>query len=125
MATATSTKAAQNGAAATDAAFKAATDAASAATDFARNATEAFVPSVEKASEQAQAYTDAVFAQAKKSGLALLDAYEAGLETFTKLEKDLVALSDVDWVKDVIVRHADLVEHVGVAYSRAARELLK
>ena len=80
MATATSTKATQNGAAATDAAFKAATDAASAATDFARNATEAFVPSVEKATEQAQAYGDAVFAQAKKSGLALLDAYDAGLE---------------------------------------------
>jgi hypothetical protein len=122
MATATSTKATQNGAAATDAAFKAATDAAS---DFARNATESFVPSVEKATEQAQAYGDALFAQFKQSGLALLDAYDAGLETFTKLEKDLVRVSEVEWVKDVTIRHAELVEHVGVAYSRAARELLK
>jgi hypothetical protein len=125
MATATSTKATQNGAAATDAAFKAATDAASAATDFARNATESFVPSVEKATEQAQAYGDALFAQVKQSGLALLDAFDAGLDTVTKLEKDLVSLSEVEWVKDVTVRHAELVEHVGVAYSRAARELLK
>ncbi len=69
MATNTATKAAQNGAAATDAAFKAATDAA---TDFARTASEAFAPTMEKATGQVQEYVDATFAQAKKSSLVMI-----------------------------------------------------
>ena len=121
MATAT-TKAAENGAAATDAAFKAATDAAN---EFARTATEAFAPSVEKATHQIHEFTDAAFAQAKKSAVAWLDAYDAGLATTIDLHKDLAAVGDVDWVKDVTAQVTDFVSQVGSAYSRAARELLK
>jgi hypothetical protein len=119
---ATATKAAENGAAATDAAFKAATDAAN---EFARTATEALAPSVEKATHQIQEYTDAAFAQAKKSAVAWLDAYDAGLATTIDLHKDLAAVGDVDWVKDVTARLTDFLSQGGSAYSRAARDLLK
>jgi len=118
---ATATKAAENGAAATDAAFKAATDAAN---EFTRTATEALAPSVEKATHQIQEYTDAAFAQAKKSAVAWLDAYDAGLATTVHLHKDLAAVG-VDWVKDVTAQLTDFLSQVGSAYSRAARELLK
>ena len=122
MATATTTKAAENGAAATDAAFKAATDAAS---EFARTATEAFAPSVEKVTHQVQDYTDAAFAQAKKSAVAWLDAYDAGLATTIDLHKDLAAVGEVDSVKGVTAQLTDFLFQVGSAYSRAGRELLK
>ena len=121
MATAT-TKAAANGAAGTDAAFKAATDAA---TEFARTATEAFAPSVQKATHQIQEYTDAAFAQAKKSAVAWLDAYDAGLATTIDLHKGLAAVGEVEWVKDFTAQVTDFLSQVGSAYSRAARELLK
>jgi hypothetical protein len=117
MATAT-TKAAENGAAATDAAVKA-------ANEFARTATEAFAPSVEKATHQIQEYTDAAFAQAKKSAVAWLDAYDAGLATTIDLHKDLAAVGEVDSVKDVTAQLTDFLLQVGSAYTRAARELLK
>ena len=119
---ATATKAAENGAAATDAAFKAATDAAN---EFARSATEAFAPSVEKATHQIQEYTETAFAQAKKSAVAWLDAYDAGLATTIDLHRDLAAVGDVDWVKDVTAQLTDFLSQVGSAYSRAARELLR
>ena len=119
---ATATKAAENAAAETDAAFRSATDAAN---EFARTATEAFAPSVEKATHQIQKYTDAAFAQAKKSAVAWLDAYDAGLATTIDLHKDLAAVGDVDWVKDVTARLTDFLSQGGSAYSRAARDLLK
>lgn len=119
MATATApTQAVQNG----DAAFKA---AASAAQDFARTASEAFAPTVEKATAQAQEYVDATFAQAKKSAVALLDAFDAGLATTIELQRELAAITDVDVVKDVVARATELVSQAGEAYSKAARELLK
>ncbi|HYN72315.1 MAG TPA: hypothetical protein VES60_07405 [Nakamurella sp.] len=39
--------------------------------------------------------------------------------------KDLAAVGDVDWVKDVTAQLTDLLSQVGSACSRAARELLK
>lgn len=122
MATNTATKAAQNGAAATDAAFKAATDAA---TDFARTASEAFAPTMEKATGQVQEYVDVTFAQAKKSSLAMLDAFDAGLDVTLGLHKQLAQISDVDWVKEAVARYTDVASQAGASYSRSARELLK
>ena len=121
MATAT-TKAAENGATTTDATLKAATDAAN---EFARAATATFAPSVEKVTHQVQEYTDAVVAQAKKSALAWLDAYDAGRATTLDLHNELASVGDVEWVKDFTAQATEFASQVGSAYSRAARELLK
>ena len=119
---ATATWAAENGAAATDAAFRSATDAAN---ELARTATEAFAPSVEKVTHQIQEYTATAFARAKKSAVAWLDAYDAGLATTIDLHKGLAAVGEVEWVKDFTAQVTDFLSQVGSAYSRAARELLK
>jgi len=57
--------------------------------------------------------------------VAWLDAYDAGLATTIDLHRDLAAVGDVDWVKDVTAQLTDFLSQVGSAYSRAARELLK
>ncbi|WP_127508595.1 hypothetical protein [Actinoplanes solisilvae] len=58
-------------------------------------------------------------------GILAVNAYERGIADIVALEKDAAKIAPYPWVKSALTMTAGLVEDVGAAYVKTARQALR
>ena len=61
----------------------------------------------------------------REVGTLAVNVYERGIADFVAFEKDAARIAPYVWVKDALTMSAGLIEDVGAAYVRTARQVLK
>ena len=61
----------------------------------------------------------------REVGTLAVNVYERGVAGFVAFEKDAAKIAPYPWVKEALITSAGLIEDVGAAYVRTARQVLK
>ncbi|MEU8238997.1 hypothetical protein AB0C07_12175 [Actinoplanes missouriensis] len=61
----------------------------------------------------------------REIGTLAVNVYERGLADFVAFEKDAAKITPYPWAKNALTVSAGLIEDVGAAYVRTARQLLR
>ncbi|KUL23490.1 hypothetical protein [Actinoplanes awajinensis] len=61
----------------------------------------------------------------REIGVLAVNAYERGIADIVALEKDAAKITPYPWAKNALTVSAGLIEDVGAAYVRTARQILR
>ena len=61
----------------------------------------------------------------REVGTLAVNVYERGIADFVAFEKDAAKIAPYSWVKEALTTSAGLIEDVGAAYVKTARQVLK
>jgi hypothetical protein len=61
----------------------------------------------------------------REVGMLAVNVYERGIADVVAFEKDAAKIAPIPWVKEALTMSAGLIEDVGAAYVRTARQVLK
>ena len=61
----------------------------------------------------------------REVGTLAVNVYERGIADVVAFEKDAAKITPVPWVREALTMSAGLIEDVGAAYVRTARQVLK
>jgi len=61
----------------------------------------------------------------REVGTLAVNVYERGIADFVAFEKDAAKIAPYLWMKEALTMSAGLIEDVGAAYVRTARQVLK
>jgi hypothetical protein len=130
---ATATKAAQNGAAATDAAVAQVSEtvvasiskATAVANDLVTKTTEVITPAVEAATDKAKELTEAYAVDLKKAAGETVDAFYKAIHQYLDFTVQLADAVKVDWVAELTRSNAKIIGDLVAVSENAAHDLLK
>jgi len=129
----TATKAAQNGAAATDAAVAQVTETlvaafsqtSTVAGDILASTTGALTPLVQSAAGRVRELSDGFAAQVKKVAGLTVDAYQQAVKQQLDISIELADVVKVDWVSELTRRNAAAIGDLVAVSAGAAHDLLE
>lgn len=61
----------------------------------------------------------------REVGMVAVNAYERGVADVVAFEKDIAKVAPYPWAKNALMMSAGLIEDVGAAYVRTARQVLR
>jgi hypothetical protein len=130
---ATATKAAQNGAAATDAAVAQVSEtvvasiskATAVANDFVTKTTEVITPAVEAAGDKAKELTEAYAVDLKKAAGETVDAFFKAVHQYLDFTVQLADAVKVDWAGELARSNAKIIGDLVTVSENAVHDLLK
>lgn len=61
----------------------------------------------------------------REVGTLAVNVYERGVADVVAFEKDVAKVAPYPWAKNMLVLSADLIEEVGAAYVKTARQVLR
>ena len=130
---ATATKAAQNGAAATDAAVAQVSEtvvasiskATAVANDFVTKSTEVITPAVEAATGKAKELIEAYAVDLKKAAGETLDTFYKAVHQYLDFTVQFADAVKVDWVAELTRANVKLIADLVAVSENAAHDLLK
>ncbi|WIM92962.1 hypothetical protein ACTOB_004922 [Actinoplanes oblitus] len=80
--------------------------------------TKAETPKAAPAAEKRRAY-------GREIGTLAVNVYERGIADIVAFEKDAAKITPYPWAKNALTVSAGLIEDVGAAYIRTARQILR
>jgi len=130
---ATATKAAQNGAAATDAAVAQVSEtvvasiskATAVANDLVTKTTDVITPAVEAATDRAKELTEAYAVDLKKAAGETVDAFYKAVHQYLDFTVQLADAVKVEWVAELTRSNAKIIGDLVAVSENAAHDLLK
>ena len=72
-----------------------------------------------------QAMNERLIASSKSAGNVALDAYEKALQSMLDFQEKVAGASQLDWVSALASTHAQFIQDISGAYTKAARDTLK
>lgn len=82
-------------------------------------------PPYEATVEQVKELGEQYLSSARKAGNLYLDSYERAVDRTIDLERKLAAMTNQEWLKNVIEAQADITRELSTSYATAARSFLK
>ena len=130
---ATATKAAQNGAAASDAAVAQVSEtvvasiskATAVANDFVTKTTEVITPAVEAATDRVKELSEAYAVDLKKAAGETLDAFYKAVHQYLDFTVQLADAMKVDWVAELTRSNAKIIGDLVAVSENAVHDLVK
>lgn len=78
----------------------------------------------EEAATRVRELNERIIESSKSAGLTSLDAYEKALKSLVEFEQKVAGASQLEWVSALAATHAQFINDVSTAYTKAAREFL-